>query len=120
MASRRCPRCSLVNPATAERCDCGFSFVDGSLGQNLEARIAHQRGAEYAGPPRMSGMAVTGFVLSFFCSIVGLGLSIVAHGQIKSSKGQLTGGGLALAGIIIASVNMLFNMIWTLLVVMHH
>jgi uncharacterized RDD family membrane protein YckC len=26
-----CPNCKLLNPAGAMRCDCGFSFVDGSL-----------------------------------------------------------------------------------------
>ncbi len=40
MASKRCPRCGLVNPATAERCDCGRSFVDGSQGPSLGQRLA--------------------------------------------------------------------------------
>ena len=26
-----CPKCGLINPNTAERCDCGFSFLDGSF-----------------------------------------------------------------------------------------
>ena len=43
MASKRCPTCGLVNPATAERCDCGRSFVDGSQGTTLEDRIAQAR-----------------------------------------------------------------------------
>jgi hypothetical protein len=43
MASKRCPKCGLVNPATAERCDCGRSFVDGSQGTTLEDRFAKAR-----------------------------------------------------------------------------
>ena len=35
MASKRCPACKLVNPATANDCDCGYSFVDGSIGKSL-------------------------------------------------------------------------------------
>ena len=27
MAARRCPHCKLVNPASAQTCDCGYSFV---------------------------------------------------------------------------------------------
>jgi hypothetical protein len=27
----KCPGCGLINAATAERCDCGRSFVDGSV-----------------------------------------------------------------------------------------
>jgi hypothetical protein len=26
VAGNECPRCGLLNPATAERCDCGFQF----------------------------------------------------------------------------------------------
>jgi hypothetical protein len=38
--SRRCPGCGLINPATAQRCDCGLSFVDGSLGPALERKLS--------------------------------------------------------------------------------
>lgn len=34
--ARKCPACGLVNPAAATRCDCGRSFVDGSMGPALE------------------------------------------------------------------------------------
>jgi hypothetical protein len=27
MPARRCPHCSLVNPGSAQNCDCGYSFV---------------------------------------------------------------------------------------------
>jgi hypothetical protein len=27
MAARRCPNCALVNPGSAQTCDCGYSFV---------------------------------------------------------------------------------------------
>ena len=30
MPARRCPHCGLVNPGSAQMCDCGYSFVDGS------------------------------------------------------------------------------------------
>jgi hypothetical protein len=43
MAARRCPSCGLVSPATAVQCDCGRSFVDGSLGPNLRQRRAGRR-----------------------------------------------------------------------------
>ena len=34
--ARKCPACGLVNPAATVRCDCGRSFVDGSLGPALQ------------------------------------------------------------------------------------
>lgn len=27
----KCPKCGLINAPTAERCDCGFAFADGSF-----------------------------------------------------------------------------------------
>ena len=46
MASKRCPKCGLVNRATAERCDCGRSFVDGSQGATLGQRLAKGKPGE--------------------------------------------------------------------------
>ena len=59
--------------------------------------------------PSTSGMAVAGFVLSFLCSILGLIFSIIGYNEVKNSNGMKTGGGLALAGIIISIVNMLLG-----------
>ena len=57
--------------------------------------------------PRTSGMAIAGFILAFVCSLLGLIFSIIGYSQVKNSNGTMTGGGLAVAGIII-SIIMLF------------
>ncbi len=56
---------------------------------------------------RTSGMAIGGFICSFLCGLLGLILSIIALNQINKSMGMLRGRGLAVAGIIIAVLNML-------------
>jgi hypothetical protein len=55
-------------------------------------------------PTSTSGMAIAGFILSFlYClSILGLIFSILGYNEVKNSNGTKTGGGLALAGIIIS------------------
>lgn len=68
------------------------------------------------GQPQMrsqktNGMAIAGFVLSFFCGLLGLIFSAVALSQIgKTGEG---GKGLAIAGIVISVVSFIFGlMIW--------
>jgi hypothetical protein len=47
-----------------------------------------------------NGMAIAGFVLAFFCSLLGLIFSIIGLNQAKA-RGQ-GGQGLAIAGIVIS------------------
>lgn len=36
MATKRCPNCNLVNPGSAQSCDCGYSFATGDIGRPLD------------------------------------------------------------------------------------
>lgn len=69
--------------------------------------------------PKTSGMAVAGFILAFFCSLLGLIFSIIGYNQVKNSNGALTGGGLAMAGIIISIISMVFGILWAVAVGSH-
>jgi type II secretory pathway pseudopilin PulG len=64
-------------------------------------------------PPvtRTSGLAIAGFVCSFFCGLLGLILSIMGRNEIRRSGGAVQGEGLALAGIIISIVFLVLNVI---------
>lgn len=70
-------------------------------------------GAPMAMMPTTSGMAVAGFVLSFFgcLAILGLIFSIIGYNEVKGSNGMKKGGGLALAGIIISCCVLFLNII---------
>ncbi len=58
----------------------------------------------------MNTLAIVGFVLSFLISLVGLIISIIALIQINGSNGTQKGKGLAIAGIIIGGLSMLFTL----------
>jgi hypothetical protein len=58
--------------------------------------------------PKMNTLALVGFILSFFLSIVGLILCIVGLNQINSANGTQTGKGLAIAGIVIGAIGTVF------------
>lgn len=69
----------------------------------------------YGAPPvptRTSGMAIAGFVLSFFCGVLGLIFSIIGYNEVKRSNGTVGGGGLALAGIIISIIGLVLGILW--------
>jgi hypothetical protein len=68
----------------------------------------------YAEPARVSGFAVTSFVLSLICCIPGFGLigailGGVAIVRISQARGRLAGRGLAIAGLVIG---LLVTMLW--------
>jgi peptidyl-prolyl cis-trans isomerase B (cyclophilin B) len=52
-------------------------------------------------PQKTNTLAIVGFVLAFFFSIVGSILGIIALDQIKKSNGVESGRGLAIAAIVI-------------------
>jgi hypothetical protein len=63
----------------------------------------------YFMPMATSGMAIAGFVTSFFCGLIGMILSFVALGDIDRSGGRLGGRGLAIAGIAISICSMILG-----------
>jgi hypothetical protein len=75
--------------------------------------------AGYAEPTRVSGFAVTSFVLSLICCIPGFGLlgailGGVAIVRISQAGGRLAGRGLAIAGLIIG---LIVTLLWVGLLV---
>jgi hypothetical protein len=114
---------------------CGTVLADGSpfcstCGANLSnaappgmPQMPFQQNNPYAQPmmvQRTSGMAIAGFVLAFFCSLLGLIFSIIGYSECKKSFGQVKGEGLALAGIIISVLSMIFGVMWAVSRNSHH
>ncbi len=67
-------------------------------------------------PTKTNGLAITSLILSFFIPLVGLILAIVALSQIK--KKQEGGKGLAIAGLIISIVVMLFHFLFLMILIL--
>lgn len=61
--------------------------------------------------PRNNGMAIAGFVLSFFCSPLGLIFSAIGLSQINKDPSQ-GGKGLAIAGLVISIVSFLIAFVY--------
>jgi hypothetical protein len=105
-----CSKCNADVEEGARACSrCGGSLllrrgVDlGSLQTSLSPSV---RASEFEHRPT-SVLAILGFIFSFFFSVVGLVLSILAKNEIKRSQNRLAGDGLATAGIVISVAGML-------------
>lgn len=96
-----CPTCGAVNlPSSAFCSQCATNLMV----------PPHLLGAMNV-MPRTSGMAIAGFVLSFFCGLLGLIFSGIGYNECTKSGGTISGEGLAIAGIVISIVNILAGLI---------
>lgn len=59
-------------------------------------------------PKKTNGMAITGFVLSFFCGVLGIVFSAIGLSQTGKDPNQ-GGRGLAIAGLIISIVSLVIS-----------
>ena len=114
-----CPKCGNVAPPNAAFCAvCGSNFAPGPMGAQppMMGQPPMYQQPMMMMPQRTSGMAIAGFVCAFFCSILGLIFSIMGHNEVKRSNGQVGGGGLAIAGIVISIVGIVFTVLYFILV----
>jgi hypothetical protein len=75
--SKKCPKCRLVNPALALRCDCGYDFVS----RSVEASYLGGRAPDAVDATRIEQ------VISFLFPYIGFLLGIVArsNGRTRAS-----------------------------------
>jgi len=111
-----CVKCGSINSAGATFCGSCGDRLDTANGLTIEQKQTGapvQASVPVSRPnlqeptrPQTSGLAIAGFVTSFFIGILGLILSILAKKEIGRSNGQMTGDGLATAGIVISCISM--------------
>ncbi|MBT1582846.1 DUF4190 domain-containing protein [Curtobacterium flaccumfaciens] len=94
---------------------------DGTPQYNQQNPNPYAAGGQTYGAPmqpssdRFNVMAIVGFVLAFVVNIAGLVVSIIALSQIKKTGER--GRGLALAGVIISALSLVFGIFWIIFVV---
>jgi hypothetical protein len=119
-----CPTCGAVNQPNAAFCSqCATNLLVPPgvgaapppvqhYGQQQQYGYGQDMGYYAPMATRTSGMAIAGFVLSFFCSLLGLIFSCIGYSECKKSQGSVTGEGLAIAGIIISILGFLLSIVW--------
>lgn len=87
--------------------NCGNELDDRAI-MCPKCGIALTQTVANSGQTQSNGMAIAGFVLSFFIPLLGLIFSILG---LKKSKETNTGKGLSTAGIIISCITMVITLI---------
>jgi len=118
-----CPTCGATNQPNAAFCSqCATNLLvpPAAAPPNPYANNPYGNPMGYGQDPayyapvatRTSGMAIAGFVLSFFCALLGLIFSCIGYSECKKSGGTVTGEGLAIAGIVISILGFLLSIVW--------
>jgi hypothetical protein len=89
MAAKRCPNCNLMNPDMAATCDCGRSFVDGSMtaprndprSDEDHARRAHAN-SQLAWGAVLLGIGIVVTVATYGSASQSGGTYIIAYGPM--------------------------------------
>jgi hypothetical protein len=74
MATRRCPRCKLINPGTTIACDCGWSFAERRVGAPRQ-RSAHE--IELARQRDLQARAARRLAIGVVMLLLGIALLVV-------------------------------------------
>jgi hypothetical protein len=113
-----CPACAHSNPPGANWCAaCGNGMPNQMHPPAPHMSYGHPS-PYYAPSPvtrRTSGMAIAGFVLSFFCGILGLIFSIMGYNETKREPDRVEGQGLAIAGIVISIVTTIIGILYAIM-----
>ena len=79
MATRRCPKCKLINPGSTTVCDCGWSFVDQTMTE--PRHLPGNRDDEDEQPSQSSRQITIGAVFL----VLGIILTAGTYGLASSS-----------------------------------
>jgi hypothetical protein len=113
-----CPKCGAPASSSAAFCSaCGNNLASAAVLPPAPPIVGMPAAVPVIVQSRTSGMAIAGFVLSFFCGVLGLIFSIIGYNESKRSGGTVTGEGLGLAGIIISIFTLLAQILYLVFVV---
>src|SRR4051812_46683345 len=76
-AVRDCPKCGLINPPSAQRCDCGYDFVS----RQMEASYLGKRDG-------VGELTLTETALCLLVPLLGVILGLTARQQGRRSAGN--------------------------------
>lgn len=113
----RCPNCELINPKTAQRCDCGYDFADDRV-QASYVEAARARRGEVASDQQQVDRLVRYAIIFAFFSLLGVGcvISMVcgvrALHLIRDSRKPLRGETAATVCVALSALELVISLFW--------
>lgn len=109
-----CPHCGKIVPDGSRFCDgCGAAIggapVVGGAPVPVETPVETPAATPAATPKQSNGMAIAGFILAFFSPLLGWIFGGIGLSQSKTKGGA--GKKLAIAAIVIATINFILGII---------
>lgn len=80
----RCPLCKLENPPEAEKCDCGYSFVNSRPEAPASAAVIPGS----ANVPHAEGFRIFGIILILLGLLIGAGYFLVYETSVAGAEGS--------------------------------
>jgi len=76
-----CPRCGLINPGTAQRCDCGYDFISKSLKRSYATSTSNSSSSRIAIGAQAVALVLAGAAVIWGCWMIYVALYPGASGE---------------------------------------
>ena len=85
MATRRCPKCKLINPGSTTVCDCGWSFVDQTMAEPRHLPGNRDADGEDEGDGERTSQSSRQIMIGAAFLMIGLIVTAVTYSMASSS-----------------------------------